>query len=326
MALTKENLITLYTNLVRTRAFDRAFVRRLGEGKLLGFYHPADGGEAPGVGACSFLRQEDYIWPHIRGHGLPHMISKGIDPKFFMAEHGGKDSGMCRGMSSFHCVAPEYGLMGAAGTIGSGFPVTVGYGLAAKKNGRGQIVMCCFGDGTSNRGTFHECALMVNNWKLPVVFLCENNGLGMYVPVKDSHPVADIASLAQGYGMPGVVVDGQDVMAVAEAVQVAVERARQGKGPSMIEAKCERFCPHSVGSLDYSGVDIRSEEVINQLREKRDPVKLCREKLLDQGVLTEEDVRRLQAEAEAEVEAAEKFVEESPIPDPSIFNELLYAR
>jgi acetoin:2,6-dichlorophenolindophenol oxidoreductase subunit alpha len=325
MALTKENLITLYTNLVRTRAFDRAFVRRLSEGKLLGFFHLADGGEAPGVGACSLLRQDDYLWGHIRGHGLPHMISKGIDPKFYMAEHCGKETGMCRGLSTFHCVAPEYGLMGTAGTIGSGFPVTVGYGLAAKKNGRGQIVMSCFGDGTSNRGTFHECALMVNNWKLPVVFLCENNGLGMFVPVKDSHPVPDIASLAQGYGMPGVVVDGQDVLAVAEAVQVAVERARQGKGASMIEAKCERFGPHAVGIPDYSGAEVRSQEKINYLRENRDPVKICRQKLLDQGVLTEADISRIQSEADSEVEAAERFVEESPIPDPSLFDELLYA-
>jgi TPP-dependent pyruvate/acetoin dehydrogenase alpha subunit len=326
MAFTKENLITLYTNLIRTRAFDRAFVRRLGEGKLLGFYHPADGGEAPGVGACSFLRKDDYLWGHIRGHGLPHMISKGIDPKYFMAEHGGKATGMCRGMSTFHSVAPEFGVMGAAGTIGSGFPVTVGYGLAAKKNGRGQIAMCSFGDGTSNRGTFHECALMVNNWKLPVVFVCENNGMGMYVPVRDSHPVPDIADLAQGYGMPGMVVDGQDVIAVAEAVEVAVDRARQGKGASMIEAKCERFCPHSVGVQDFSGPDIRPAEEINRLRETRDPVKICRQKLMEQGVLTEEDVVRIQAEADAEVEAAEKFVDESPNTDPSIFEELLYAR
>ncbi len=266
MALTKENLITLYTNLVRTRAFDQTFVRRLTEGKLLGFFHPAYGGEAPGVGACSFLRQDDYVWPHIRGHGLPHMISKGADPKYYLAEHCGRETGSCRGMSTFHGIATEFGIMGAAGTIGSGFPVTVGFGLAAKKNGRGQIVMSCFGDGTSNRGTFHECALMVNNWKLPVVFLCENNGMGMYVPVKDSHPVPDIADLAQGYGMPGMVVDGQDVIAVAEAVQVAVERARQGKGASMIEAKCERFGPHSVGVQDFSGADVRPAEEINRLR------------------------------------------------------------
>jgi acetoin:2,6-dichlorophenolindophenol oxidoreductase subunit alpha len=326
MALTKENLLTLYTNLIRTRAFDRAFVRRLSEGKLLGFYHPADGGEAPGVGACSFLRKDDYVYPHLRGHGLPHTISKGVDPKYYMAEHGGKATGMCRGISTFHGVAPEFGFMGYAGTIGSGFPVTVGFGLAAKKNGRGQIVMCCFGDGTSNRGTFHECALMVNNWKLPVVFLCENNGMGMYVPVKDSHPVPDIADLAQGYGMPGVVVDGQDVIAVAEAVLIAVDRARQGKGASMIEAKCERFCAHSVGVQDFSGADFRSAEEINRLRETRDPVKICQQKLMEQGVLTEEVVLRIQAEADAEVEAAEKFVDESPRTDPSIMEELLYAR
>jgi TPP-dependent pyruvate/acetoin dehydrogenase alpha subunit len=325
MALTNEQLITLYTNLVRTRAFDQTFVRRLGEGRLLGFFHPADGGEAPGVGACSFLRQDDYLWPHIRGHGLPHMIGKGLDPKYYLAEHCGKDTGMCRGLSTFHGAAPEYGIMGVAGTIGSGFPVTVGYGLAAKKNGRNQVVVNCFGDGTSNRGTFHECALMVNNWKLPVVFVCENNGMGMFVPVKDSHPVEDIASLAQGYGMPGVVVDGQDVIAVAEAVMLAVDRAREGKGPSMIEAKCERFCSHAIGIPDFAGAELRSEEQIQELREKRDPIKICREKLMEQGILTQEDVDRIQADADAEVAAAETFADESPITDPSIFPEMLYA-
>jgi TPP-dependent pyruvate/acetoin dehydrogenase alpha subunit len=326
MALSKENLITLYTNLFRTRAFDQTFVRRLEEGRLLGFFHPADGGEAPGVGACSFLKPDDYLYPHIRGHGLPHLISKGADPKYFLAEHCGKATGACRGMSTFHFVAPEFGIMGVAGTIGSGFPVTVGYGLAAKKNQRGQVVMTCFGDGTSNRGTFHECALMVNNWKLPVVFLCENNGLGMFVSAKDSHPVEDIASLAQGYGMPGVVVDGQDVIAVAEAVQLAVDRARSGQGPSMIEAKCERFCSHAVGIADYCGADLRTDEEIRELREKRDPVKICQAKLLDQGVITQADVERIQAAAWAEVAAAEAFVDESPDADPTIFDALLYAQ
>lgn len=326
MTLSKENLITLYTNLVRTRAFDQTFVRRLSEGNLLGFFHPADGGEAPGVGACSFLRPDDYLYPHIRGHGLPHMIAKGVDPKYYLAEHCGKTTGCCGGLSTFHAVAPELGIMGAAGTIGSGFPVTVGFGLAAKKNKRGQIAMVCFGDGTSNRGTFHECALMVNNWKLPVVFVCENNGLGMFVSARDSHPVEDIASLAQGYGMPGVVVDGQDVIAVAEAVQLAVERARSGQGPSMIEAKCERFCPHAIGIPDYCGANLRTDEEIKALREKRDPVKICQTKLLDQGVITPADVERIQAAALAEVAAAEAFVDESPVPDSIDYDAMLYAR
>lgn len=325
MSLTKEQLITLYTNLVRTRAFDELFVRRLSTGRLLGFYHPAEGGEAPGVGACSFLRPDDFLWPHLRGHGLPHMISKGADPKYYLAEHTGKATGCCGGMSTFHGVDPEYGLMGAAGTVGSCFPVTVGWGLAAKKNNTGQVAVCCFGDGTSNRGTFHECALMVNNWHLPVIFVCENNGIGMFVSADQAHPVEDISSLAQGYGMPSAVVDGQDVMAVAEAMLAALDRARKGKGPSMIEAKCYRFCSHALGIPDFEGADLRPKEKIDEMR-KRDPVTLCREQLLEQGVLTQDDVERIGQAAADEVAAAEKFADESPVAQPDGLDQLLYAK
>ena len=324
MSLTKEQLITLYTNLIRTRAFDELFVKRLSTGRLLGFFHPAEGGEAPGVGACSFLRPDDFLWPHLRGHGLPHMISKGADPKYYLAEHTGKSTGCCGGMSTFHGVDPEFGLMGAAGTVGSCFPVTVGWGLAAKMNNTGQVAVCCFGDGTSNRGTFHECALMANNWRLPVIFLCENNGIGMFVSADQSHPVQDISSLAQGYGMPAVVVDGQDAIAVAEAMQVAVDRARQGKGPSMIEAKCYRFCSHAVGIPDFEGADLRPQEKIDEMR-KRDPIMICREQLLDQGILTQEDVERIDQAVADEVAAAEKFADESPMAQPDGLDQLLYA-
>jgi len=324
MALTNDQLMKLYTNLVRARAFDRLFVRRLAEGRLLGFYHSSEGGEAPGVGTCTFLRKEDFFFPHHRGHGMPHMISKGIDPKYYLAEHTGKSTGMCGGMSTFHACAVEYGLYGGAGTLGSCFPLTVGLGWAAKRNGRGQVVVTNFGDGTSNRGTFHECALMINNWKLPVVLVCENNGLGMFVPAKFAHPVEDIASLAQGYGMPGVVVDGQDVVAVAEAVMPAVERAREGKGPSMIEAKCLRFCSHAMGIPDLAGSEIRTQEEIAELR-KRDPIPLCRARLMEHGILTREDVERIDREAAAEVEAAERFADESPVTVPSCLEPALYA-
>jgi len=325
MPLTKEQLITLYTNLVRTRAFDELFVRRLSEGRLLGFFHPAEGGEAPGVGACSFLRPDDYVLPHLRGHGMPHTLSKGGDVKYYLAEHTGKATGCCGGRSTFHGVDPAIGLMGAFGTIGSCFPVTVGLGLAAKKNKRGQVVVCCFGDGTSNRGTFHECALMANNWKLPVVFVCENNGISMFVPVEESHPVKDISSLAQGYGMPAAVVDGQDVIAVAEAVTAAVDRARAGKGPSMIEAKCYRYCSHAIGIPDFKGGELRSQKEIDEMR-KRDAILLCRERLLAQGVLSQEDVDRIAQKAEEEVAAAEKFADESPIAEPTGLEQLLYAK
>lgn len=324
MKLEKEHLLKLYINLVKTRAYDQLFVRMLTEGKLLGFYHPAEGGEAPGVGACSFLRKDDYIWPHLRGHGLPHMIGKGIDPKYYLAEHTGKSTGCCGGMSSFHSFDSEKGLLGFAGTIGSGFPVSVGLGLAAKKNGRGQVMVSCFGDGTSNRGTLHESFLSAANWKLPIVWVCENNGIGMYMPVEKAHPVQDIADLAHGYGMPGVVVDGQDVVAVAEAVNAAVERARRGDGPSLIECKCLRFCPHAIGMPDMVGTEVRTEEEIAELR-KRDPINLYRGKLLDTGILTQEDVQRIDREVAAETEAAEEFANQSPLPEPSVFDQLLYA-
>jgi pyruvate dehydrogenase E1 component alpha subunit len=253
------------------------------------------------------------------------MISKGADPKYYLAEHTGKATGCCGGMSTFHGVDPEYGLMGAAGTVGSCFPVTVGWGLAAKKNNTGQVAVCCFGDGTSNRGTFHECALMVNNWHLPVIFVCENNGIGMFVSADQAHPVEDISSLAQGYGMPSAVVDGQDVMAVAEAMLAALDRARKGKGPSMIEAKCYRFCSHALGIPDFEGADLRPKEKIDEMR-KRDPVTLCREQLLEQGVLTQDDVERIGQAAADEVAAAEKFADESPVAQPDGLDQLLYAK
>jgi pyruvate dehydrogenase E1 component alpha subunit len=146
----------------------------------------------------------------------------------------------------------------------------------------------------------------------------------MFVPVERAHPVEDIASLAQGYGMPGVVVDGQDVVAVAEAVMPAVERAREGKGPSLIECKCLRFCAHAVGIPDYSGYDLRTDQEIAELR-KRDPIRLCRERLMEQEILTQEDVERIDREAAAEVSEAERFADESPIAEPSCLAPALYA-
>ncbi|MBI5445272.1 MAG: thiamine pyrophosphate-dependent dehydrogenase E1 component subunit alpha, partial [Deltaproteobacteria bacterium] len=186
------------------------------------------------------------------------------------------------------------------------------------------VVVNCFGDGTSNRGTFHEAALMAANWKLPIVFVCENNGIGMFVPIAEAHPTEDIADLAHGYGMPGVVVDGQDVVAVAEAVGEAVDRARTGKGPSFVECKTLRICPHALGIPDFVGACVRTEAEVDELR-KRDPVKLFRERLLAGGVLTPADVERIDREASAEVEAAERFADESPLPDPATMKQALYA-
>ncbi|MBW2103657.1 MAG: thiamine pyrophosphate-dependent dehydrogenase E1 component subunit alpha [Deltaproteobacteria bacterium] len=295
MKFEKEDLVKLYRNLVRTRAFDEAAVRWLAQGKLLAFYHPAQGGEAPGVGGCTFLRDDDIVYPHLRGHGLPHMIGKGISPKLYLAEHCGKATGAAGGMGGFHSVFPEKGALGAGGTIGSCFPVSVGWALAAKKNGRGQVVVCFFGDGSANRGTWHEAAK------------------------------EDLSNLASAFGMPAVVVDGQDVMAVAEAVTAAVERAREGKGPSFVECKTARFGPHGIGNPDKVHGKDRDPRQIEELK-RRDPVALFRSRLLEQGVLTEEDAERISREAEAEVAETEAFIDQSPFPDdPGMLDRALYA-
>jgi TPP-dependent pyruvate/acetoin dehydrogenase alpha subunit len=324
MQFSKEDMIKLYTNLVRTRMYDQAAIRLLSQGKLLGFFHPAFGGEAPGVGGTTFLRQDDYVWSHHRGHGIPHMVGKGVEVRRYLAEHCGKATGCCNGLGGFHAVDPEHGFLGTAGTLGSGFAVTAGWGLAAKKNGKGQVAVCFFGDGTSGRGTFHEAALMAANWKLPIVWVCENNGVGMFVSVRDAHPTADISSLAAGYGMPSAVVDGQDVIAVAEAVGAAVERARAGKGPSMVECKTMRWMSHAVGIPDLIGTHVRAKEEIEELK-KRDPIELARKNLLSQGILSQEDVERIDREIKAEEEEMLKFIEESPFVEPSRLARALYA-
>ena len=325
--LTKEQLLTLYRNLVRADHFDKCYVRRIQAGQLISFYHAGEGGLAPGVGACSFLRKDDILWPHHRAHAQGHLLSKGIDLKYYLAEHTGKTTGCCKGRSSYHWSFPEYGVFGTSGCIGAGFSPTVGWGLACKKNGDGQITMMCCGDGGSNRGTAHESFLMANNWKLPVVYLVENNGLAIFSKHEDMHPTKDIADLAKGYGMPAVVVDGQDVIAVAEATMNAVEHARAGKGPYLIEAKTVRIQAHGVGLPDLVDYTPRSKEEIDELRE-RDAILICRERLLTEGVLSQDLIDQIEAEATQEVADAERFADESPVADQldlSDINKLIYA-
>ena len=323
MALTKEQLVKLYTNMVRARKVDETVVKGLYEGKVVSFYHSGQGEEAVGVGGCTFLRKDDYIYPQHRGHGIAHTISKGASPKGFIAEHYGKATGSGGGIVGFHGAEPELGILGSAGTIGSTFPISLGWGVAAKKRGKEQVVVAFFGDGASNRGTLHEAMNMAAVWKLPIVWVCHNNLYAQWMPLKDAYPKEDIADLAAGYGMPGVVVDGQDVIAVYEAVEAAVERARAGDGPSLIECKTYRYRAHSEGA-DIAHYSPRDPEEIAAWK-KRDPIKLFQEKLLEQGVLAPEDVERMDAEVTAEMEEAEQLAMESPLPSPDILQKALYA-
>lgn len=322
--LKKDQLLKLYQNLVRARKFDGLNIKMMQEGKLKTFYHSCEGHEAIGVGGCTFLRKDDYLYVHHRGHGLPYALSKGLDPKTCIAEHLGKATGWGGGITGLHLVDPEYGVLALGGTIGSCFPLSVGYALAAQKRGKGQIAICFTGDGGMQRGQAHESMNMAACWKLPVVWVVENNQMAWFTPTCDSCAIEDIAEMAQAYNMPGVVVDGMDVIAVYEAVQAAVDRARVGNGPSLIECKTFRFRSHSEGRPDVCHIEPRSQEEIEEWK-KRDPVKLFHEKLLKDGVLTQEKADKINSEVDAEVEEAERFAIESPYPEPSILNKIIYA-
>jgi len=325
MKFTKKDLLKLYTNLVRARTFQNLAVKMLTEGKFVSFYHEGGMGEAAGVGATTFLRKDDILYPHHRAHGFPHLIGKGGDPKYYLAEHCGRVTGCCNGIGTIHMAYEDIGIYGQTGILGSQFSFSVGWGLAAKKRGKGQVVVTCFGDGTVNRGNWHEAANVATLWKLPNVYVCENNGVAQYVSIENSYPLKDVANLASAYGMPAVVVDGQDIVAVAEAVMEAVKRAREGKGPTFVELKTIRVSTHGYGSPDYMDGSIRDPKEVEKLK-KREPIALFEKKLLARKMITKKGIEKIKNEADAEALEAEKFCMNSPYPeDPSVFDEYLYA-
>ena len=317
MALTTEQMTVLFRNLLRADAHNRMMYRRMMQGKLIGFYHPAEGAIAPGVGACTFLNQDDNLSPHHRGHGITHMLCKGIDIKYYLAEHTGKETGCCKGRSAFHFSFPEHKVYMMSGFIGYNFAPVVGWGFAAKRRGKGQVVMNCSGDGSYGQGRAHEAVLMAQNWKLPIIFFCENNGMSIFSTAEEMHPLEDIASLADGFGMPKSIVDGQDVFAVAEASLAAIDRARRGDGPTFLEAKTERFNEHDIGTPDLAGWEERSEGEHARMRE-REPVRIATERVLADGILTQGEIEALHEEALSEIEAVEAFADDSAIARPPV--------
>ncbi len=323
MEISREQKLKLYTNLVRCRKLDELMVQRFHEGAVRPYFHSERGQEAVGVGACTFLRPDDYIANSHRGDGMCEVIPKGLPMKLFVAEHYGKATGVCQGMTGFYACDLDYGLLGLGGTVGEQF-IATGVGIACQQRNKGQLVAAFFGDGATGRGSFHTAMLMSANWKLPVVFCCSNNLMGMWVPIKEAYPRENLADLAFGYGIPACVVDGQDVEAVYRAFQTAAERARTGGGPSFIEFKTYRFRCHDESHQDFCGPGYRDPYEIEQWK-KRDPVELYREKLLEEGVLTRQTIDDIDRAAGEEVAEADKFAMESPYPDPSILQEALYA-
>ncbi len=288
-------------------------------GMVHGTMHLSVGQEASAVGAVFALEPEDYILSTHRGHG--HCIAKGADVKLMMAEFLGKETGYCRGRGgSMHIADIKTGNLGANGIVGSGIPIAVGVGLALKLQRSKRVVLSFFGDGAVNTGSFHESLNMAGIWRLPVVFLCENNQYAMSTPITKVLPVENIADRACAYGFPGVVVDGNDFFAVYEVTKAAVERARRGEGPTLVECKTYRWKGHSKSDPQR----YRTKDEVEAWK-KRDPIARLRTHLITNGILREEEAAEIEEEARKAIEEAVKFAMESPEPSPEDIEKEVYA-
>ncbi len=306
-----EILKDLHRRMVRIRRFEEAAGRLAEANRLPGFLHLYVGEEAVAAGVCVALRNEDQISSTHRGHG--HLVAKGGDFKRMMAELMGKATGYCNGKGgSMHISDLDLNMLGANGIVGGGVPIAVGAGLANKYKGNDNVSVVFFGDGSTNIGAFHEAAYMAAALELPVVFVCENNEYGEYTPRDQTMAITDVVDRAAGYGMPGVIADGMDAVAIYEAATEAVARARAGDGPSFIEAKTYRFYNHH--GVQVLGMKYRTDEELERWKQ-RDPIDMLEARLPDLGVMTAEEIQAVHTAIEADIEEAIRFAEDSPLPD-----------
>ena len=316
----KDTLRFMYETMVKIRNFELTVEKHFLSGEIPGFVHLYIGEEATATGVMANLRKTDYIESTHRGHG--HTIAKGADLKRMMAELFGKKTGSCKGKGgSMHIADFSVGMLGANGLVGGGFNLAVGAALAQKMQKTDGVAVVFFGDGASNRGTFHEAANMAAVWNLPVVFLCENNQWASTTPYRTTTSVEDISDRAQGYGMPGVIVDGNDVFAVYEAAKDLIERARKGEGPAILECKTYRLKGHFVGDPEM----YRTKEEVKKVQEETDPIPRFEEKVLKAKVMTRKELDAIKAKVLEDIEEALKFAVSSPEPDESALFEDLYA-
>ncbi len=311
----KDKLLKMYRTMQTIRQFEERLRDLFKEGKVPGFVHVSIGEEATPTGVCATLTDKDYITSTHRGHG--HLIAKGGKLKPMMAEIFGKKTGYCKGKGgSMHIADFSIGILGANGIVGAGLPIATGAALAAKIRGSSEVAACFFGDGASNEGVFHESLNIASSWKLPVVFVCENNLYGEFTPGKDVTSVKDIADRARGHDMPGVVVNGNDVVEVHETMLQAVERARKGEGPTLIECKTYRWEGHVVGEEAFLGKrGYRSQEEIAEWK-KRCPLATFERRFLEARMFTQAEFDAVKAAVKGEVDEAVSFAIESPLPKP----------
>jgi pyruvate dehydrogenase E1 component alpha subunit len=301
------------------RRFEEGAEDSYTRGLIHGTMHLSIGQEASAMGICMPLTTEDQITSTHRGHG--HCIAKGADVKRMFAEFFGKTTGYCKGRGgSMHIADVSMGNLGANGIVAGGIPIAVGAALSAKRLKTGKVVVSFFGDGANNEGAFHEALNMASIWKLPVIFVCENNGYGMSTSTARSTAVKNIAERAAAYSMPGVIVNGNIFSEVAEASHAAVERARAGEGPSLIESKTYRYRGHSKSDRNR----YRTKEEIEDWISNRDPIMLFENELKEFGLIDEKGIESIREAVRAEIEAGIEFAKASPMPETADLEKFVY--
>ncbi|WP_438824004.1 thiamine pyrophosphate-dependent dehydrogenase E1 component subunit alpha [Bacillus sp. JJ1773] len=313
------NLVELLYQMEVIRNFEEKVEKLFLQGKIPGTMHLCIGQEATAVGACAVLGEEDKIISTHRGHG--HCIAKGADINRMMAELLGRETGYCKGKGgSMHIADLDIGNLGANGIVAAGLPIATGAALTAKMKKLNYVVVCFFGDGATNEGAFHEALNLAAIWDLPVIFFCENNQYGMSGSIKEMVRIENLADRAASYGISGKVIDGNDIWNVIEAMEEAVERARKGEGPSLIEAKTYRWSGHS--KSDARKYRTREEE---KEWKNLDPIARLTKRLIKDGILTDKDYQAMKEQVEIELQEAIQFAVNSPMPSLETLEEDVYA-
>jgi TPP-dependent pyruvate/acetoin dehydrogenase alpha subunit len=310
MKIPLEKILDLYKGMILTRLAEEKHEALFHQKRLPVYTHLSLGQEAVGVGVSGLLRKDDYLFGTHRG--MPEYLGKGMKLRNIFAEYGGRATGLSKGKGGLHLCDAENGLLGLVGSLGSDFPFAVGVGISIRNRGTDQVVVKYFGEGTAEQADFHPCMNMMSLWKLPVIFTCVNNRFTEYHPYRETTSTEHIGPRGAGYGMAWKTVeDGNDLLAVTEAMAEAIERARSGGGPTLLEFMTYRIAPHHTGD---PCVYRKKEEVENW--KQKDPIQRCKTFLVKSGVLSEEMNKKLYQEAEAEIEEAVQHLEKSPFPDP----------
>jgi len=317
----KDLLLDMYYKMLLIRRFEETAAELYKRGEIPGIGHPYVGQEAVAVGVCTALKRtvsRGYVFSTHRGHG--HSLVMGVDPRYLMAELLGKKTGICRGIGgSMHASEPDVGLIFTSAIVGGNIPIAVGVALAIKMKKEDGVVVSFFGDGATNTGAFHEALNLAAVWRLPVVFVCENNFYAISTHVRKSTAAREIVDRAIAYNMSGVSVDGNDVIAVFEVAKNAIEKASRGEGPVFIEAKTYRWMDHG---FYYLGKYRPDEEV--EAWKRRCPIKMFKERLLNERIVTQEELAHIEARVESAIEDAVKFARESEPPDLEFAKQFVY--